>query len=86
MKFPFPDLGELSMSSSLHIYAASLDHAHPPPHTFQSLPSSTCIRSASDGSVLHSLGYQGWLTATLDNDILLEGFGATDGRVKDTQS
>jgi hypothetical protein len=44
------------------------------------------IRYASDVSVLHSLGYQGWLIATLDNGILLESFVATDGRVEDTHS
>jgi hypothetical protein len=26
------------------------------------------------------------MIATLDNDIILEGFGATDGRVEDTHS
>jgi hypothetical protein len=51
-----------------------------------SLPSSTCIRFASDGSSLHFLGYQGWFIATLNNNIMLEGFGATDGRVEDTHS
>jgi hypothetical protein len=57
-----------------------------PPQLFQTLPSSTNIRSARNGSVLQSLGYQGWLIATFDNYILLEGVGATDGRVKNTQS
>jgi hypothetical protein len=36
--------------------------------------------------VPHLLGYQGWLITTLDNAILLEGFGATYGKVKDTHS
>jgi hypothetical protein len=58
----------------------------PPPKLFQTLPSSTNIRSASDESFLHCLGYQRWLIATLDNDILLEGLGATDGIVEDTHS
>jgi hypothetical protein len=58
----------------------------PPQQIFQTFPSFTCIQSASDGYVLHFLGYQGSLVTTLDNDILLEGFGATDGRVKDTHS
>jgi hypothetical protein len=58
----------------------------PPPKCFQKLPPSTNIRSASYGSVLRSLGYQGWLIATFDTTILLEGFGATDGRVEDTHS
>jgi hypothetical protein len=56
------------------------------PRCLQNLPSSTNIRSASDGPVLHSLGYQWWLIATLKNGILLEGFGATEGRVEDTHS
>jgi hypothetical protein len=53
----------------------------PPPQCFQNVPASTNIRSASDGFVLQSLGYQGWLIATLENGILLKGFGATYGRV-----
>jgi hypothetical protein len=57
-----------------------------PPQLFQNFPSSTNIRSGSDGSVLHFLGYQGWLVATLDNVAILESFGATDGRVEDTHS
>jgi hypothetical protein len=39
---------------------------------------------ASDGSVLDFLGYQGWLIATVDNGNLLEGCGATNGIVEDT--
>jgi hypothetical protein len=58
----------------------------PPPQCFENLPSSTTIHSTSYGSVLHSLGYQGWFIATLDNGILLEGVGATYGRVEDTHS
>jgi hypothetical protein len=32
------------------------------------------------------LGYQGWLIATLNNEILPDDFGAMDGRVEDTHS
>jgi hypothetical protein len=48
--------------------------------------STSPIISASDGSVLDCPGYQGWLVATLDNEILIQSFGATDGRVEDTNS
>jgi hypothetical protein len=48
--------------------------------------STSPIRSVSDGSVFNCLGYQGWLVATLDNEIIIQGFGATDSRVEDTHS
>jgi hypothetical protein len=35
---------------------------------------------------LYFLGYQGWFIVTLDNDILLEGFGAAYGMVEDAHS
>jgi hypothetical protein len=46
--------------------------------------STSPIGSTSDGSVHHCLGYQGWLVTTLENEIRIRGFGATDGRVEDT--
>jgi hypothetical protein len=59
----------------------------PTPHQcFQSLNPSTNIRSASDGAVLHCQGFQGWIIATMDNTILIEGFGAMDGHVEDINS
>jgi hypothetical protein len=48
--------------------------------------STSPIRSASDGSSLDFLGYQGWLVATLENEILIQGFVATEGCVEDTHS
>jgi hypothetical protein len=58
----------------------------PPSQCFQNLLSSTNIRSASEGSFLHSLGCQGCLIVTLDNGILIKGFGSTYDRVEDTHS
>jgi hypothetical protein len=48
--------------------------------------STSPIRSASDWSVLDFLGYQGWLFTTLNNEILIKGFGETDRRVEDAHS
>jgi hypothetical protein len=57
-----------------------------PPQIFQSIDSLTHIRSASDGSVIHNKGFQGWLGAKLGNTLLIQGFGATDGRLEDVSS
>jgi hypothetical protein len=57
-----------------------------PPQLFKSLNDLTNIRSASDGSFLKFQGFQGWLVAKLDNEVLIKGFGATDGRVEDVSS
>jgi hypothetical protein len=46
----------------------------------------TKIRSASDGSVMHAQGFQGWLIAKFDSEVLIQGFGATDGRIEDVSS
>jgi hypothetical protein len=46
----------------------------------------TKIRSASDGSFLHAQGFQGWLIAKLYNEVLVEGCGATYGRIEDVSS
>jgi hypothetical protein len=59
---------------------------HSPPQCFQSIHQLTNIRSASDGSVLFCQGFQGLLIAKLDNEVLIQGFGATDGRLEDTSS
>jgi hypothetical protein len=48
--------------------------------------STSPIRSASDGSVLDCLGYQGWPVATIENEILIQGFGEMDVCVEDTHS
>jgi hypothetical protein len=55
-----------------------------PPQLIQSMHSTSSLRSASDGSILNCIGYQGWLVATLDKEIIIQGVGATDGRVEDT--
>jgi hypothetical protein len=60
--------------------------ARPPPQCFQQISSLTRIRSARDGSVLHAQCYQGWLIARFDNEILVQGFGATDERIEDVSS
>jgi hypothetical protein len=57
-----------------------------PSHIIQYMHSRPPIRSVSDGSVLDCLGCQRWLVATLDNAILIQGFGATGGRVENTHS
>jgi hypothetical protein len=57
-----------------------------PPLHFQHINQLTKNRSASDGSVLHYQGFQGWLIAKLDNEVLIQQFGATDGRVYDVSS
>jgi hypothetical protein len=36
--------------------------------------------------VLHCQGFQGWLIAKLDNEVLIQGSGATDGRLQDVSS
>jgi hypothetical protein len=78
-------LGDNNMSCSHHTFVELSDRAHCHP-TFSSISNHTAIRSASDRSVLAFIGCQGWLIATLDNDVLLEGVGATDGRVKGINS
>jgi hypothetical protein len=57
-----------------------------PPQLFQSLNDITDILSASHISVLKCQGFQGWLVAKLDNEVLIKGFGATDRRVEDLSS
>jgi hypothetical protein len=57
-----------------------------PPKLFQYIYSLTHIRSASDGSVIHNQGFQGWLFAKLDNEIIIQGFDATNGRLEDVSS
>jgi hypothetical protein len=57
-----------------------------PPQCFESIVHLTKIRSASDGSVFHCQGFQGWLIAKLDNEVLIQGFGTTDGLVEDVSS
>jgi hypothetical protein len=57
-----------------------------PPQCFQHINSLTKIRSTSDGSVLHSQGFQGWLIAKFDNEVFVQDFGATDGRIEDVRS
>jgi hypothetical protein len=49
---------------------------------FQSINQISNIRSTSDGSLLHCQGFQDWLIAKLDNKVIIQGFGATDGRVE----
>jgi hypothetical protein len=36
--------------------------------------------------VIHSQGFQGWLVAKLNNELLIQGFGATDGRLEGVSS
>jgi hypothetical protein len=33
--------------------------------------------------VLHSQGFQGWRIAKYDNEVLVQGFGATNGSIED---
>jgi hypothetical protein len=58
----------------------------PPPQHVKHINQLTKIRNASDGSVLYCQGFQGWLIAKLDNEVLVQGFGATYGRVDDVSS
>jgi hypothetical protein len=36
--------------------------------------------------VIHNQGFQGWLVEKLDNEVIIHGFGATDGRIEDVSS
>jgi ribonuclease HI len=65
---------------------ALLVHVPFPTQCFQHISPLTNIRLASDGSFLHSQGFQGWLIAKLDNVVLIQGFGAKDGCIKDVSS
>jgi hypothetical protein len=56
------------------------------PQCFQQTHSLTKIRSASDGSVLHAQGFQGWLISKFNNEVLVQIFGATDVRIEDVSS
>jgi hypothetical protein len=58
----------------------------PPTQCFQSINQRTNIQSASDGAVLPCQGFQGWLLVKIDNEVLIQGFGATDGQLDDVSS
>jgi hypothetical protein len=56
----------------------------PPPDIFSITPSGIDLRTASDGSVENEKGYHGWIIARMDNNIIIKGYGPTDGIIKDT--
>jgi hypothetical protein len=56
------------------------------PQCFQHINPHTKNRSVSDRSVLHSQGVQGCVIAKLDNEVIVQGCGATEGRVDDVSS
>jgi hypothetical protein len=57
-----------------------------PPQAFQTIPRSTALRMASDGSFKNERGYHGWIVALTDKSTIMEGHGPTDGRIQDITS
>jgi hypothetical protein len=56
------------------------------PQHFQSINSLNNLRSTRDGSMIHNQGFQGWLVAKIDNEIVIQGIGATDWGLEDVSS